>query len=384
MTISVPFHKPHITDAEIEAVAAVLRSGWLTMGPKTVEFEESFRVRIGAAHAIAVSSATAALHLALVAAGIGEGDEVIVPAMTFASSAEVVRYQNAVVVMADIERDTHLLDARRLEEKITPRTRAVMPVHYGGLPCDMDRIMDIARRRGLVVIEDAAHSLPAEYHGKTVGIIGDFTCFSFYATKTLAVGEGGMITTENADWAERLRSLRLHGIGKDAWKRYSVEGSWAYDVTEIGYKYNMTDISAAIGVEQLKKLDWMNGRRAAVASAYDVAFAGADALVPYGKREGRSSAWHLYPLRLNLDALSIDRARFIVELKERGIGASVHFIPLYRFMHYQKMGYRAADFPECEWAFEREVSLPIYPGMGDDAVNVVIEAVLAIIQKFRR
>ncbi|RPI95289.1 MAG: DegT/DnrJ/EryC1/StrS family aminotransferase, partial [Spirochaetales bacterium] len=315
--MNIPFHRPHITEAEIEAVAAVLRSGWLTMGPKTVEFEESFRVRIGSAHAIAVSSATAALHLALVAAGIGEGDEVIVPAMTFASSAEVVRYQNAVVVMADIERDTHLLDAGRLEEKITPRTRAVMPVHYGGLPCDMDRIMDIARRRGIAVIEDAAHSLPADYHGKTVGIIGDFTCFSFYATKTLAVGEGGMITTENADWAERLRSLRLHGIGKDAWKRYSAEGSWAYDVTEIGYKYNMTDISAAIGVEQLKKLDWMNERRAAVASAYDAAFAGADALVPYGKREGRSSAWHLYPLRLNLDALSIDRARFIVELKER-------------------------------------------------------------------
>ncbi|HSV97657.1 MAG TPA: DegT/DnrJ/EryC1/StrS family aminotransferase [Spirochaetota bacterium] len=384
MSITIPFHRPHITEAEIDAVAAVMRSGWLTMGPKTVEFEESFRVRIGAAHAVAVSSATAALHLALVAAGIGEGDEVIVPAMTFAASAEVVLYRGAAVVMADIERDTHLLDAERLEERITPRTRAVMPVHYGGMPCDMDRIMDIARRRGLVVIEDAAHSLPAEYRGKSIGTIGDLTCFSFYATKTLAVGEGGMITTENAEWAERLRSLRLHGIGKDAWKRYSAEGSWAYDVLEMGYKYNMTDISAAIGMAQLKKLDWMNDRRAAIAAAYDAAFAGTDALVPYGKREGRSSAWHLYPLRLNLDALSIDRTRFIVELKERGIGASVHFIPLYRFTHYGKMGCRAADYHACEWVFEREVSLPIYPGMGDDEVNVVIEAVLAIIDKFRR
>ncbi len=384
MSISIPFHKPHITDAEIDAVAAVMRSGWLTMGPKTVEFEESFRMRIGAGHAVAVSSATAALHLALVSAGIGEGDEVIVPAMTFAASAEVIRYQGAVVVMADVERDTHLLDAERLDEKITPRTRAVMPVHYGGLPCDMDRIMEIARRRGLVVVEDAAHSLPAEYRGRQVGTIGDITCFSFYATKTLAVGEGGMITTEKGDWAERLRSLRLHGIGKDAWKRYSAEGSWAYDVLEIGYKYNMTDLSAAIGIEQLKKLDWMNERRAAVAAAYDAAFAGADALIPYGRREGRSSAWHLYPLRLNLEALSIDRARFITELKERGVGASVHFIPLYRFTHYSEMGYRAADYPASEWVFDREVSLPIYPGMEDLEVGGVIEAVLNIVHAYRR
>lgn len=384
MTISIPFHKPHITDAEINAVAAVMRTGWLTMGPKTVEFEEAFRARLGAAHAVAVSSATAALHLALVAAGIGEGDEVIVPAMTFAASAEVVLYQGATVVMADIERDTHLLDAGEFEKLVTPRTRAVMPVHFGGMPCDMDPIMEIARRRGLVVIEDAAHSLPAEYRGRAVGTIGDFTCFSFYATKTLATGEGGMITTENGEWADRLRSLRLHGIGKDAWKRYSAEGSWAYDVLEIGFKYNMTDIAAAIGMEQLKKLDWMNDRRAAIASAYDAAFSRIDALIPYGKRAERASAWHLYPLRLDPDALSIDRGRFIVELKERGVGASVHFIPLYRFTHYEKMGYRATDFPACEWAFEREVSLPIYPGMGDDAVSGVIEAVLAITEKFRR
>ena len=274
MGINVPFHKPHITDAEIEAVADVMRSGWLTMGPKTVEFEESFRARTGASQAVAVSSATAALHLALVAGGGGEGDEVIVPAMTFAASAEVVLYRGATVVMADIERDTHLLDAECIAEKIGPRTRAVMPVHYGGMPCDMDPIMDLARRNGLVVIEDAVHSLPALYRGKEVGTIGDLTCFSFYATKTLAAGEGGMITTENADWAERLRSLRLHGIGRDAWKRYSSEGSWAYDVLETGYKYNMTDIAAAIGMEQLRKLDWMNERRADIAAMYDAAVSG--------------------------------------------------------------------------------------------------------------
>ena len=384
MGIHVPFHKPHITDAEIEAVAGVMRSGWLTMGPKTVEFEESFRARTGAVHAVAVSSATAALHLALVAAGVGEGDEVIVPAMTFAASAEVVLYRGARVVMADIEPDTHLLDAECIAEKIGHRTRAVMPVHYGGMPCDMDPIMDLARRNGLVVIEDAAHSLPAHYRGKEVGTIGDLTCFSFYATKTLAAGEGGMITTENAEWAERVRSLRLHGIGRDAWKRYSSEGSWAYDVLETGYKYNMTDIAAAIGIEQLKKLDWMNERRADIASMYDAAFSGNEAFIPYGRRADRSSARHLYPLRLNLEALSIDRARFIAELKERGIGASVHFIPLYRFTQYAGMGFRAADYPSCEWVYEREVSLPIYPGMDKAEIDWVIEGVLDVAKSFGR
>ena len=382
--MTIPFHKPYITEAEVDAVAGVIRSGWLTMGPKTVEFEESFRARVGASQAVAVSSATAALHLALIAAEVGEGDEVIVPAMTFAASAEVVLYRGARVVMADIERDTHLLDAGLLEERIGPRTRAIMPVHYGGMPCDMDPVMDLARRHGLVIIEDAAHSLPARYKEKEVGVIGDLTCFSFYATKTLAAGEGGMITTENAEWADRLRSLRLHGIGRDAWKRYSSEGSWAYDVLETGYKYNMTDIAAAIGMEQLKKLDWMNERRAEIATSYDRAFSGHDAFIPYGVRAERSSARHLYPLRLNLDALSIDRARFIAGLKERGVGASVHFIPLYRFTQYARMGFAAADYPSCEWVFERELSLPIYPGMETAEIERVIEAVLDLAKTFKR
>ena len=380
--MKVPFHKPYITDDEVNAVASVLRSGWLTMGSVTIDFERLFREYTGARNAVAVNSATSALHLALRAIDLRDGDEVIVPSLTFVATAEVVRYFNAVPVIADIEFDTHLIDAAKLEALITPRTRDYT-VHYAGQPCDMDELCALAARHHLHIIEDAAHSLPAWYGGRKIGTLGDITCFSFYATKTLATGEGGMITTDSDEWAARMGSLRLHGIGRDAWNRYSEAGSWMYDVGELGYKYNITDIASAIGIEQLKKLEWMRDRRVEIAGRYAEAFASMDAVIPYTVKDGRVSAWHLYPAKLNLDALTITRDRFIGELASRGVGASVHFIPLYRFTYYKNMGYECGAFPQSERVFERIISLPIYPGMNDET-GYVIQCIDDIARQFKR
>ena len=379
----IPFHRPYITEEEVRAVSECLRNGWLTMGRKTLEFEERFRIFVGASHAVAVNSCTAAQHLALKAIGLGEGDEVILPALTFASTAETVLYFNARVVMADVEKDTHLIDVGEIEKRITPRTRAIVPVHYGGQPADMDEIREMAHRRNIAVIDDAAHSLPASYRGRPAGSLGDITCFSFYATKTLATGEGGMITTENAGWAERMRILRLHGISSDAWKRYSKEGSWVYDVTEAGYKYNITDIASALGLEQLKKQDFLREERERIARRYDEAFTG-DAFLPYLIKGDRTSARHLYPLRLNTEALTITRDRFVEELKARGVGVSVHYIPLYRISLYRDMVFQAGNYTACEWIFSRCLSLPLYPGMQDEEIDYVISHVRDIAAVARR
>ncbi|RUM60008.1 MAG: UDP-4-amino-4,6-dideoxy-N-acetyl-beta-L-altrosamine transaminase, partial [Persephonella sp.] len=285
----------------------------------------------------------------------------------------------------DIEKDTHLIDVEKIEKHITPKTKAIIPVHFSGQPADMDEILEIAKRHNLFVIEDAAHSLPAWYKGKKIGTIGDITAFSFYATKTLATGEGGMITTNNDKWAERLRILRLHGISKDAWKRYSKEGSWEYDVIENGYKYNTTDINSALGLAQLNKLEWMWEERVKIANMYDKAFKDYEELILYRVKENRISSWHLYPLKLNLEALKINRNQFIEELKNRGIGTSVHFIPLYRFSYYgNKFDYKLEDFPSSEWVFERVLSIPIYPGMKEKEINYVIENVIDIVKRNKR
>ncbi|MCL2026522.1 MAG: DegT/DnrJ/EryC1/StrS family aminotransferase, partial [Leptospirales bacterium] len=259
--MDIPFHKPYITDDEINAVALCLRNGWLTMGAKTFEFEERFAATVGGKYAVAVNSGTAALHLALCCIDLKAGDEVIVPAMTFVATAEVVRYFGAKPVLVDIEYDTHLMDAAKIRQKITPRTRAIIPVHYAGQPCDMDEIMQIAEKNNLVVIEDAAHAFPAFYKGRPVGSIGHITCFSFYATKTITTGEGGMAVTDNQKWADKMRTLRLHGISKNAWNRYTKNGSWKYDVVMDGFKYNITDIASAIGIAQLEKIDFMTMER---------------------------------------------------------------------------------------------------------------------------
>ena len=374
----IPYHRPYMTDDEVNAVAETIRNGWLTMGQKTVDFERSFAEKLGAQHAVAVNSCTAALHLALCAIGLKPGDEVIVPCMTFTATAEVVRYFDARVVMVDIEKGTHCIDASKIEAAITPKTKAIIPVHYAGQPCDMDEIMSIARRHGISVIEDAAHCFPTSYKGRPIGTIGDITCFSFYVTKTIAAGEGGMAVTANAEWADRMRVLRLHGISKDAWKRYSKEGSWEYDVIDAGFKYNTTDINSAIALEQLKKADFLDEKRAVIAARYDQAFAGNKHIIPYEIKPDRQSSHHLYPLRINLDSLSIGRDEFICALAERGVKTSVHYIPLYRFSYYKNLGYDAKDYPASEWVFSRSLSLPLFPGMTDEEVSFVAENVVDI------
>jgi dTDP-4-amino-4,6-dideoxygalactose transaminase len=380
-----PFHRALIEEEEISAVLDVLHSGWLTTGPRVREFEAKFARYTGATHAVAVSSCTAALHLALSAIGVGEGDEVIVPTMTFASSGNAVLYLKARPVLVDCGPGTFHIDPQQIERAITPRTRAILPVHYAGYSCDMDAILAIAQRHGLKVVEDAAHALPSRYNGKMIGTIGDITCFSFYATKTMTTGEGGMLTTENFDFAERMRRLSLHGISKDAWKRYTAEGTWRYDILETGYKYNMTDLVASIGIAQLAKCEAMCARRCSIAERYNQALASLEAYEVPEIPADSVHAWHLYVLQVNPSALTIDRNRVVEELKSRGIGTSVHFIPLHLHTLYQEhLGYRRGDFPNDEERFERAISLPIYPGMTADDSGRVIEALRDIAREYRR
>jgi perosamine synthetase len=367
-----------MTEDEIAEVADSIRSGWITMGPKTIEFERRFRDYIfagsgvdeGGSHAVSFNSATAALHLALKAVGIQSGDEVILPTNTFIATAEVVTYFGAIPVLCDIEEDTHNMDVSKLPALITSRTRAIIPVHFAGQPCDMDEIMAIASKHGLHVIEDAAHSLPASYKGRMIGTIGGITCFSFYATKTLATGEGGMATTTNEAYAKNMRINRLHGISRDAWDRYTLKGSWYYEVVDNGNKYNMTDMNAALGIVQLRRIEWMRQRRAEIARRYDDAFAGSAIIMPVVKAD-RESSVHLYVVKVG------NRNELIDRLKENGIGASVHFIPVHKHPYYRET-YRFidSDYPVANSVFEQSVSLPVYPGMTDSDVSRVCEAVL--------
>ena len=380
-----PFHLPSIATEEIAAVVEVLNSGWLTTGAKTRAFEQQFSDFVGTRHAVALNSATAALHLALAATGVGAGDEVIVPTMTFAASAEVVLYLGARPVLVDCQPDTLNIEPAAIEAALTPRTKAIMPVHFAGHPCEMDAIRSIARAHGLNIIEDAAHALPARHRGRMVGTIGDITCFSFYATKTITTGEGGMATTENAAWAEKMRMLSLHGISHDAWKRYSAEGSWYYEIADIGFKYNLTDLAASLGIEQLKKCQALAAARRRIAAAYDAGFADLPEIrVPICRPEVEH-AWHLYVIQLELGGLAIDRREFMEELRRHNIGASVHFMPLHLHPFYrQTFGYRPGDYPTAAALYQRIVSLPIYPKMTDDDIDDVITAVRAIVRRHRR
>lgn len=398
---NIPFHKPYITEDEISEVLDSLRSGWLTTGPKCVEFEKAFAEYIGCKHAVAVNSCTAALHIALDAIALKEGEVVITSPMTFAATAEVVRYFNAKPVFVDIEPDTMNIDVSKLEEKVKSlkdegaRLKTIIPVHYAGQPCDMDTIMAIANKYNLKVIEDAAHVLPAKYKNRTVGTIGDITCFSFYATKNITTGEGGMATTDNPEWAERMRIMSLHGISKDAWKRYTAEGNWYYEIIAPGYKYNMTDIAAALGIAQLRKADKFWNRRTEIAMIYNEAFSHIEALeTPHTSHLTPHSllltphtnhSWHLYVMKLHLEQLTIDRNQFIEELKSRGIGISVHFIPLHIHPYYRDLyGYKPEDFPVAFETYQRIISLPIYPKMTDEEVERVVEAVTDVISKHKK
>jgi dTDP-4-amino-4,6-dideoxygalactose transaminase len=381
----VPFAMPDIDEAEIDSVVETLRSGWLTTGPKVRRFEEDFANYVGCQHAVAVNSATAALHLALAAVGIEEDDEVLVPTMTFAATAEVVLYFKAKPVLVDCRRDTFNLDPDQIEKAITAKTKAIIPVHIAGQACDMDRIMEIARVHDLRVIEDAAHALPSRYQGKMIGTIGDITCFSFYATKTITTGEGGMATTESLEWADRMRIMGLHGISKDAWKRYTAEGSWYYEILYPGFKYNLTDIAAAIGIEQLKKCRRFWECRQRYATLYNEGLQDVPGIITPHVALDIQHAWHLYIMQLDLDQLRIGRNEFIALLKEENIGTSVHFIPLHLHPYYRDtFQYRPEDFPNASATFERIISLPIYPKMAEADVQRVIDAVGKIARQHRR
>ena len=380
-----PFHTPDVGDEEIAEVVDVLRSGWLTTGPKVREFEQEFAAKVGAQHAVAVNSCTAALHLSLEAAGLREGDEVIIPTMTFAATAEVVAYFKARPVLIDCLQDTLNLDTDRIEEAITSKTRAIIPVHFAGHPCDMMRIRSIARSHKLHVIEDAAHAFPARYQGKMVGSIGDSTCFSFYATKNITTGEGGMVTTDNAEWAARVRMMSLHGLSRDAWNRYSTQGSWYYEILSPGFKYNLTDMAAGVGLAQLKKCDRFWKARERYASLYNEGFRDLPEIICPQAANHVQHAWHLYVIQLDLGRLRIGRNEFVDRLQRAGIGSSVHFIPLHLHPYYREMwGYQPNDLPVASMVFHRILSLPLYSKMSEDDVNRVIATVRNLVQENRR
>ncbi len=371
-----PFALPDIGDEEIDAVVACLRSGWVTTGPKAQQFEQDFAAYLGGGvHTMAVNSATAGLHLALEALGIGPGHEVIVPTLTFTATAEVVRYLGAQPVFVDVDPVSLTLDLGAVEAAIGPHTRAIVPVHYAGLACDMDNLLDLAHEYGLKVVEDAAHAFPTRYKGRLVGTLhSDATIFSFYANKTMTTGEGGMVVTRDAQLAGRVRVMRLHGISQDAFARYtSRTPAWFYEVVAAGFKYNLTDLAAAIGIEQLRKIDRFLARREQLAAAYAEGLAGLPLRLPATPQAGSSHAWHLYPVRL-LPGARLGRDDLIALLSERGIGTSVHFIPLHR-QPYWRDSCRLSPhaFPVADAAYASILTLPLYTRMSEaDQQRVIL------------
>lgn len=378
-----PFARPSISEEELEAVVDSLKSGWLTTGPKTREFEEEFAKYVGAKHAIAVNSCTAALHLSLVGLDIGPGHEVITTPLTFCSTVNVIVHQGATPVLCDIEPETYNLDPGLVEEAIGENTKAVIPVHYAGLPCDMERIADLARENRIDVIEDAAHAAGSRYSpGDRVGSCSNSrtACFSFYAIKNLTTGEGGMVTTNDTSIADRIRLNSLHGISKDAWNRYTAKGSWYYEVVSPGFKYNMTDIQAALGLVQLKRLEQFIATRTEYSSIYDEAFSDMDEVVTPPEGVNSLHSRHLYPIRILTEKLTIDRNNIIEELRRKNIGTSVNFIPVHLHPYYRtRFGWKPGDFPVAEKIFEGLVSLPLYPAMTRADVQYVARSVRDIV-----
>jgi len=387
----IPFHRPSIGDEEVQAVEAVLRSGWLTTGPRTAQFESEFKEYVNAPHALAVNSATAGLHLALAALGIGPGDEVITTPITFCSTVHTILHVGATPVLADIDSSGNI-SPRSVEERITPRTRAILPVHMAGLPCDMSALWAIARRHHLYVIEDAAHAVGAHWRGRPIGAgpaavgghASDAVVFIFYATKNLTTGEGGMVTTHQEPLANKMRSLCLHGTSRDAWSRYAERGSWYYEVVDCGFKYNLSDIQSSLGLHQLRKLEQFISTRARYAAIYNEAFAGLETVECPPDRIDSRHAWHLYILRLNLECLQIDRAEFIEELRSRGIGTSVHFIPIPLHPFFAQLPLGGDHCPRAHALYPRIVSLPLYPRMTEEEVHYTAHSVRQIVETSRK
>ncbi|MFQ5700425.1 MAG: DegT/DnrJ/EryC1/StrS family aminotransferase [Acidobacteriota bacterium] len=381
----VPFHVPSIDHSDSKQVLAAVESGWLTSGPKVSLFERRAGEFVGASNAIALKSCTAALHLALVAAGIGPGDEVITTPYTFAATGEAILHVGARPVFADIEPRTLNIDPAAVERAVTPRTKAVVPVHIAGLACAMEAIRRIAKRRHLRVVEDAAHAFGATCRGKPIGSAGDMTCFSFYATKNLTTGEGGMLTTSSKRVADRVRRLALHGMTRDAFKRRARAGAWRYDILEMGFKYNMTDLAAGLGLAQLAKFGAMQRRRRRIARRYQEALGDLDACDLPVESSGSVHAWHLYILRLRPRVLRVSRDEMIEKLRRKGIGTSVHFQPLHLHTFYRKtFGHRRGSFPVTERESSRALSLPLYPSLSGPSQDRVIEVLSDLVTRYRR
>lgn len=381
----IPFAKPSITEDEINEVIHTLRSGWLTTGVQTKRFENDFSQYLNRKHAIAVNSATAGLHLALEAIGVSEGDIVITTVYTFTATAEVIRYLGATPVFVDIDPKTKNIDINLLKKEITnykDNVKAVIPVHFAGLACDMEEILTIAKKNNIIVVEDAAHALPTTYQGKLIGSFGHITVFSFYATKTLATGEGGMVVTDNDQWATRIKTMRLHGINRDVFDRYSSEKpSWYYEVIAPGYKYNLTDIASALGIHQLKRLNEMRDRRASIAKRYLTELSHLPIEMPF-EHTKEIHSWHLFTIEIINDRLEASRDHLISEITKKGIGLSVHFIPLHRHPYWKNFcNISDEQYPIATDKYLRTMSLPIYPSMTDEDVTRVIDVITTVFEK---
>ena len=392
--MQIPFFRPNIEQAEIDEVVDTLRNGWLTTGPKTKQFEAEFSQYLQQKHSIALNSCTAALHLALEAIGVQAGDTVVVPTMTFAATAEVVRYFNAKPLLVDCRLSDFNLDPadaeRRIEQAIAAGEKvvAIIPVHYGGQVVDVAGVAKVAAKFGLKIIEDAAHCCPAHFRDdgqspwKAVGASALISCFSFYANKTITTGEGGMACTNDDALADRMRCMSLHGISKDAWKRFTAAGSWYYEILAPGFKYNLTDIASSIGLHQLRKADRLHKQRTAWAEGLTQRLKSVEELILPTVQPNRIHSWHLYPVRLKLDRLKIDRSQFITELKERGIGTSVHWMPLHMHPYYrEKYGYKPEDLPVAGALFPEIMSLPLYPDLTEPQVDYICGEIKSVIAR---
>jgi perosamine synthetase len=379
-----PYGRQSIDEDDIQAVVAALRSDWLTSGPKVEEFEQAFAARVGARYAVTFSSGTGALHAAAFAAGLKSGDEAITTPLTFAATANCILYQSAIPVFADVSPDTLTIDPERIASRIQPCTKALIPVDYAGHPANLNAVLALAERHGLVVIEDACHAVGAGHHGRLVGSIAHMTVFSFHPVKHLTTGEGGMVTTDNPKFAESLRRFRNHGLSTDARKRQA-EGQWHYEMVLLGFNYRLTDIACALGLRQLRKLDANLARRRQIAQHYNLAFRYFDCIQVPEVAESAEPAWHLYPIRLKLENLSADRAEVFHALRAENIGVNVHYIPVHLHPYYrERFGYRGGEFPVAEDAYERIISLPMFHGMTDEDVDDVVHAVTKVCSAYVR
>ena len=379
-----PYGKQAVDEADIQVVVEVLRSDWLTTGPKVAEFEEAFAIRVSAAYAVSFSSGTAGLHAAAFVAGLSAGDEAITTPMTFAATANCVLYQGAVPVFTDVSPDTLNLDPGQIAAKISPKTRAIIGVDYAGHPAEWNALREIAQKNGLVVIEDACHALGAEYGPQRVGSIADLTVFSFHPVKHITTGEGGMVTTNDANRAEMLRRFRNHGISSDARQRQSA-GQWHYEMVLLGFNYRLPDIACALGLEQLKKLDANLARRREIAARYAAAFREMPGIIAPVVRPEVNPAWHLYPIRLDLKKLAADRGQIFRALRAENIGVNVHYIPVHLHPYYRdRFGYQGGEFPVAEGAYERLISLPMFHAMTDQDVSDVVQAASKVLSHYSR